>query len=611
MQPELRRVIDAARALEGERRPVILVVPHQHRRKQRERQPRGEIRLGPEQLTARAPIDERECERAGAEQRDRVLGEQPESDARAHSPPRSRPQLDEREPQKEERPGPRRREGRVGSHEHPRREPEGQRGGERERRGGGGPAEPARGQRRREADRRERTADRARAHAPLTVTEQRRARRDEPGDERRVIEIGQREVLRVAPVVGFFRQELDRARVGDAQDEQIQCHRDTAEAQRERALVRSARRREHEERCAERSHSEPDERARHEREQRTESRVARQALERAATQQEREQAHGCEAHPGASAQIAPAEREHRERGERAGREMRARERDATPHEEREDREVDDGGCAQRDPESAQARRAELRSGERRETAEILARLRRPELRLAALPVDELDRNFDEARARADAREQLEQDLEPRGGVVERGDVRSPRGEEARHRVTHRRDRPGERGGGARHNFASQRPAPGRAPRSVPAADRETRRAVEQRPHQRGDRRDRMREVGVHHDHDVRTRGARARDHGASEPALLAPHDHADAMTRRPGARAFRGSVAGVVVDDDHLERGHGAPEREDLREQLVDVLGLVERGHHDRERRRYLRFDRFHGSGADADGAPFDALVSS
>jgi hypothetical protein len=400
-------------------------------------------------------------------------------------------------------------------------------------------------------------------------------------------------VLRVAPVVCLLGQELDGAGVRDPQREQVERHRDAAQAQRERALVRPTRRREHKERRAEGGHREADERARNECDERRDTRVPHEARERTAAQQKREETQRREAHGLLGAQIARAQREHREGGKRAASEVRAREHGAASFEQREDREVEDRARAQREPETAQARGIEIRARERRESPEILADLGSAELRLTARAVDELDRSLDRAQARAAPRKQLEQDLEAARGVVERDDVRAPRREEPGHRIAHRRDRPGERSSGARRQLAAQRPASCRAAAHVAAADRDPRGAGEQWPDERWDRRDRVREVGIHDEHDVRARGTRARDHRARETAFAAAHDHAHRMTRRPSARALGGAVARVIVHDDHFE-GRDVLQREDLAQQLVDVLRLVERGHHDRERRRYFVLDRFH-----------------
>jgi len=76
----------------------------------------------------------------------------------------------------------------------------------------------------------------------------------------------------------------------------------------------------------------------------------------------------------------------------------------------------------------------------------------------------------------------------------------------------------------------------------------------------------VREIGVHDDHDVAVRRARAREHGARQAALAAAHEHRHGVTRRPRARAFRRPVVGVVVDDHHFERRQRVLQRKQPRE---------------------------------------------
>ena len=584
MQTELGRLLEAPLALERERRPVVAVVPDDHRREERERDERREIRLRPREPGARAPVGEHEEERAGAEQRDRVLREHPGAETDADPPPRARPRLDEREPQEVERPRPGRGEWRVGSHQDPAGERERQRRDQRDAHRRRGLPEPARRERRREADRHERTRDRADAHAPLTVTEERGAGGDQPGHERRVVEIRQVQVLRVAPVVGLFGQELDGPGVGDSEREQVARGTETREAQRERALVRRARRREHEERGAGAGHGEREQLARNERGQRRETRVPQQTLERAAADQRRERRQRREARDPRAAKRARADSEGEERRRGRPGEVRGPEREAAALQEREDRAVDQRARGERETQAAQRRRPEVDPRERDQPPEILADLGDSELRLAARPIDELDRHLDHAQPRAAAREQLEQDLEARRFAAEREQVGAVRREVAGHRIARRGDRPGERRRDARGDLAPQRPAARRAARHVPASDREAGRAREHGSGERGDRRDRMREVRVHHHHDVAARLPRAGDHGTREAALAAAHDDPHRKARRPGERALRGPVLRVVVDDDHLERRARVGERADLPQQLVDVLDLVQRRDDDRER---------------------------
>ncbi len=385
-------------------------------------------------------------------------------------------------------------------------------------------------------------------------------------------------MLRVAPVVRLLGEQLDGACIRDPQREQIDGHRNATQAQRQRALVRRARRAEHEERRAERAHREAGDRARNECDERRQPGVPNQAREHAAAQQKREQTQRREAPGLGAAQIARAQRPHRQGAKRPARELRAAERPSASFEQREAREVEDRARAKCEPETAQAGGAEVGARERRESPEILADLGDPELRLTALAVDELDRDLDRAQARAAAR----------------NDVRAARRKEAGHRIAHRRDRPGERGGGARRQLAPQRPTARRAAADVAAADRNRRRAVEERSDEGRDRRDRMREVGVHDDDHLRARRSRARDHRARETAFVAAHDYTDRVPARPCARALGRAVARIVVDDDHFERRERFGKGEDLPQQLVDVLRLVERGHDDRERRLCSGLDRFH-----------------
>jgi len=143
---------------------------------------------------------------------------------------------------------------------------------------------------------------------------------------------------------------------------------------------------------------------------------------------------------------------------------------------REHGEVDERAERQRRPQRADRPRAR----ERRELAQILERHARAELRLTPLAVDERDRDLDRPRARAQVREQREQDLEPAGRALERQQVFAPRGEEARGGIRDRSDWPRQGGRDPRRDSPPQRPARSRAAADVTAADRELGPALEQR-----------------------------------------------------------------------------------------------------------------------------------
>jgi len=322
VQARLRRVTQAAHALERERRPVVAPVPDQDRREQTERHERGERGLGAQPLTSRAPVEQQECERADTQERDRVFREQPETETDSRAPPRARPQLDLREPQEIQRARPRGRERRVGSHEQTTHEAEREGRDQREHGERRGPAQPASGERGREARGHERADERAQPDRPLTVTGERRRPRDEPRHERRVIEIRPVQVLRVAPVVRLFGQELERAGVRDPQREQIGERGNAAEADRHGSF---ARRGGHPERRAHHRHGRTQRQAGREREDRRETRLAHDARERAAAQQNGEETHEREASRAAAAELAGAERERGERSRRAGCQVRGRE----------------------------------------------------------------------------------------------------------------------------------------------------------------------------------------------------------------------------------------------------------------------------------------------
>ena len=587
----MERRREPARALERERRPRVVVVPEDHRREQDERQDRAEPRLGPAQLRTGARVEQREGQRAQPEQRDRVLGEQPEADAEPGGEPRARLFLDQRAVQKVERARPGRGERRVGSHHRPAREGERQRGAQRERRGRGRLAEPATREREGEARRDERAEQRGEPHRPLVLAEQRRRARDQPGDERRVVEIGEREVLRVAPVVRLLGQELERAQVRGAQREEIRREREAAHPQRDRALG-PARGREHEPPRGQPEHRHADGEGGDERGERRQAR-ARERLEHAPAQERRQEHEPREPRPrrhsgigrlARNEQVACAQREGAGERRRRARELRRRQARAHADEEREHERIGERAQGQRRAEAPHARRVELAAGERRQPPQVLARRAEAELRLAARAVDEHDRLLDDAEPTAAVRENLEQDLEALRRVAEREQLVASGREEPRQGIARARDRPGQRRREARRELPAQRPARRRAARHAAAADRDARAPLDHRARQRRHHLHRVRQVGVHHHDHVGPRRARARDHRAGESARPAPLDQAHRVPLRPGAHARVRAVGRCVVDDDHLEGPELRAEREDLLEQRIDVVGLVQGRHHDRER---------------------------
>jgi len=588
VQCELGGVVDPPRALEQERRPVVLRVPRDDGREERERHDGGEPELGPRERRARPPVDEHESQGAGAEQRDGVLRQQPQPEAHAGAPPRARPRLDQGAPEEVERTGPCRRERRIGRHDDAARERERQHRDERQRHGGRRLAEPTARERGAEAGRDERAQDRARAHAPFAVAERARAEPNEPGDERRMIEIGELQVSRVTPVVRLFGEELEGTGVGDAQREQVAQRGQAAEAQRQRPLLRSALGRQHPERRADRRDRQTEQRARHERRHGRSPAAAQQALERTAAQERRERAEGGEPEHASRPELAREQSRHG--GERGGRARQLRRADggARALQRCEHAHVEHGRCRQRDQEPAQDRRVHVRTREGGQPREILADLGGAELRLPLHAVGERDRHFERAQARAAAREQLEQDLEAGGRLAQVEQRLAARGEEARHRIAHHRDRPGKRRSQLRNDAPVQRPAADCAAAHVPAADGDVGAAIEHRARERGHRFGRVRQVGVHDDDDVRASFAGAEDHRAREPARAAPDHRAHRVTRRPSGDALGRAVLRVVVDHHDLERRR-AVEREDAPQQLVDVQRLVQRGHDDGERRLHQR----------------------
>jgi hypothetical protein len=295
------------------------------------------------------------------------------------------------------------------------------------------------------------------------------------------------------------------------------------------------------------------------------------------------------------------QRQRREQRDAGAGELRGGEARTSAGEEREDEHVGERTACERRPESPHAWRAELPAGERRQPAQILARGAEAELRVSVCAVDEHDRHLGHAQPAAAVREHLEQDLEALRRLAEREQLAAPRGEEARERIARRADRPGERRRDPRREPTPQRPARGGAARDATATDRDACAVLEHGTHQRRNHAHRMRQVRVHHHHDIGARGRRARDHRAREAACPAPLDQPHRPRLRPRAHALDGAVRRRVVDHHHLEATGVVAEREDLAQQLIDVLDLVQGRDDDREC----------GSGGLAARRPLGALGSS
>ena len=96
-------------------------------------------------------------------------------------------------------------------------------------------------------------------------------------------------------------------------------------------------------------------------------------------------------------------------------------------------------------------------------------------------------------------------------------------------------------------------------------------AVEQRQQVR-----RVAEIRVHDANDVGDGEREAVQNSAPQPELARPMDHANASASRPLLGAVAGSIARVVVDDDHLDiHPVGVGDVKDPLEELVQAVALV------------------------------------
>ena len=211
---------EPAHALERERRPAVLHVPDDHRREDRERQRDTAPCPRRDQHATRLRVDQHEDERRDRHERHRVLRHHSEADCDAGGEPRAILVVEQRPAQEIQRRGPRRGERCVRRDDHADDEEVGQRAGEQrgaKRRGSS--AEVARVERD-EDDHHDPARHRGEANEELAGAKLRN-RGDQPGDERRVIDVADVGMLRIIPVVRFLRDQLDLSEIDQAQRHEI------------------------------------------------------------------------------------------------------------------------------------------------------------------------------------------------------------------------------------------------------------------------------------------------------------------------------------------------------------------------------------------------------
>src|SRR6516165_7438228 len=188
------------------------------------------------------------------------------------------------------------------------------------------------------------------------------------------------------------------------------------------------------------------------------------------------------------------------------------------------------------------------------------------------------------RTRSRSHEQFETDLEASHGRSKTVQALTTNEEKAGSRVAHGRDRSGEP---ARYPRQRQ-PAEGEiaCPRvgDVAAANHNVQVAADHRRVEQRQKVWRVAEIRVHDANNVAGGEREPVQNGAAQPELVRPMDHVNAAASRPLLRAVTGSIARVVVDDDHLDIHPvvvGNPK--DPLEEPIEAVALIVGGDDERQ----------------------------